>query len=298
MSRGPDAPALRRYLDYLAVERRLAANTIVAYGTDLGRLQRSLGGRRSIERATEEDLLAALRQMRLRGSSPRSVARWLVAVRGFFHHLHGDGVIARNPAAHLDAPRTWRPLPRTLSGSEVEALLAAPRTDTPQGVRDGAMLEVLYATGLRVTELVGLRLDQLHLDAGFVRCRGKGDKERIVPLGREAETRLRRYLQDGRPALAGARRAEVVFVNRRGRPLTRQGFWKILKAHGRRAGIRGPLSPHVVRHAFATHLLENGADLRTLQVLLGHADISTTQIYTHVNRERLRRIYTDFHPRA
>jgi integrase/recombinase XerD len=145
---------------------------------------------------------------------------------------------------------------------------------------------------------VGLRVDHLHLDAGFVRCRGKGDKERIVPLGREAEGRLREYLRVGRPGLLQDRRTEVVFLNRRGRPLTRQGFWKILKAHGRRVGIRGALSPHVVRHAFATHLLENGADLRTLQVLLGHADISTTQIYTHVNRERLRRVYESFHPRA
>jgi integrase/recombinase XerD len=189
-------------------------------------------------------------------------------------------------------------LPKTLTAGEVESLLAAPDAKTPRGLRDAAMLEVLYATGLRVSELIGLRLGDLHLDAGYLRCWGKGNKERVVPLGGEAEAKLQRYLAEARLALLRGRRTDVLFVNHRGGAMTRQGFWKILKGYGVAAGVGTALSPHVIRHAFATHLLENGADLRSLQILLGHADISTTQIYTHVNRERLKRIYEDFHPRA
>ena len=209
-----------------------------------------------------------------------------------------EGVIGQDPSANLESPRTWRSLPKTLTAEEVESLLAAPETATPLGMRDAAMLEVLYATGLRVSELVGLRLGDLRLDAGYLRCWGKGNKERVVPLGGEAEARLQRYLAQARPVLLQGRRTDVLFVNHRGGTLTRQGFWKILKRYGVMAGIATSLSPHLVRHAFATHLLENGADLRALQLLLGHADISTTQIYTHVNRERLKRIYEEFHPRA
>jgi integrase/recombinase XerD len=288
---------IEHYLEFLAVERGLAPNTIAAYRADLGRLVRDLGGRPP-EAATHADLLRVLRSMRARGGSPRTVARWIVAVSGFFAWLVDLGALTHDPSAHLESPRTWRALPRVLSAAEVEALLAAPPRERPLGLRDVAMLEVLYATGLRVSELCGLRLSDLHLDAGYLRCRGKGGKERVVPLGGEADAALERWLADGRPAVARGRRAEVVFVNARGGPLSRQGFWKILRAHGRRAGIRKRLSPHVVRHSFATHLLENGADLRSLQIMLGHADISTTQIYTHVNRERLKRIYDDFHPRA
>ena len=291
------SPAVERYLDYLAAEKGLSPNTIRAYGSDLARLERSLG-RRKIERATEKDLHLALKQMRVEGRSPRSVARWLVAVKSFFAFAQGEGWVESSPCAHLDAPRPWRTLPKTLSSAEVEALLAAPDVGKPLGMRDVAMLEVLYATGLRVSELVGLKLGDLHLDAGYLRCWGKGNKERVVPLGGEADSRLQRYLAEARPQLLRGRRTDVLFVNHRGGALTRQGFWKILKGHGRDAGIRGALSPHVLRHAFATHLLEHGADLRSLQMLLGHADISTTQIYTHVNRERLKRIYEDFHPRA
>jgi len=288
---------LGRYLDYLSAEKGLAPNTISAYRTDLQRLARSLG-RRPLARAKTEDLLATLREMRLVGNSPRSVARWIVVVRGFFSHLVVEGVIRQDPSAHLESPRTWRPLPKTLTPEEVERLLAAPETATPRGRRDAAMLEVLYGTGLRVSELVGLRLGDLRLDAGYLRCWGKGSKERVVPLGGEAEARLQRYLAEARPILLRGRRSDTLFVNHRGGSLTRQGFWKILKGYGVLAGISTALSPHLVRHAFATHLLENGADLRALQILLGHADISTTQIYTHVNRERLKRIYDDFHPRA
>jgi integrase/recombinase XerD len=292
-----DQSWLERYLDYLSAEKGLAGNTIAAYRSDLARLQRSMG-RRPLERAREEDLLRALRHMRLKGSSPRSVARWIVAVRGFVSHLVVEGAMGQDPAANLQAPRTWRPLPRTLTAAEVEALLEMPDRNTPKGLRDAAMIEVLYATGLRVSELVGLRLGDLHLDAGYLRCWGKGNKERVVPLGGEAEAILQPYLAEARPALLRGRRTDVLFVNHRGGSMTRQGFWKNLKRYGSLAGIGTPLSPHVVRHAFATHLLENGADLRALQILLGHADISTTQIYSHVNRERLKRIYEDFHPRA
>jgi integrase/recombinase XerD len=288
---------LARYLDYLAAERGLAANTLAAYRSDLVRLARFLGSR-SLERTREEDLRRCLRQMRVEGRSPRSAARWVVAVRGFFSYLHAEGVLARDPSAHLEAPRTWRTLPKTLSPEEVERLLEAPDGTTPRGLRDRAMIEVLYATGLRVSELLGLRLGDLHLDAGYVRCWGKGNKERVVPLGGEAEAKLQRYLAEARPLLLRGRRTDVLFVNHRGGGMSRQGFWKNLKCYATSSGITAPLSPHVVRHAFATHLLENGADLRSLQILLGHADISTTQIYTHVNRERLKRIYDDFHPRA
>ncbi len=288
---------VERYLEYLAAERGLAPNTLSAYRADLVRLQRSLG-RRPLDQARAEDLLRALRAMRLTQRSPRSVARWIVALRGFFSHLRVEGLIAHDPTANLETPRNWPRLPRTLSLADVEALLAAPGDASAREIRDAAMLEVLYATGLRVSELVGLRLGDVHLDAGYVRCWGKGSKERVVPLGGEAEARLQRYLAEARSTLLKGRRSDVVFVNYRGGPMTRQGFWKNIKRYGRLAGLRMPLSPHVVRHAFATHLLENGADLRSLQILLGHADISTTQIYTHVNRERLRRIYEEFHPRA
>jgi integrase/recombinase XerD len=288
---------LTRWLDYLDAERGLARNSLEAYRRDVEALALRLPDR-PVERATRADLLAHLRALRLLGRSPRSVARWLVAVRAFFTWLLAEGVVSEDPTAHLEAPKTWRPLPRVLRGEEVEALLAAPQRERPRGLRDAAMLEVLYATGLRVSELCGLRLGDLHLDAGYLRCTGKGDKQRVVPLGEEACAVLRRYLQEGRPKLLKTRRSDIVFVQAQGDALTRQGFWKTIKAYGLRAGIAAPLSPHVVRHSFATHLLEHGADLRSIQILLGHADISTTQIYTHVNRERLRRIYEDFHPRA
>jgi integrase/recombinase XerD len=287
-----------RYLTYLAAEKGLSPNTLVAYRTDLYRLLEVLPAGRRLEEASREDLLRVLRKMRLAGRSPRSVARWLVAIRGFFTFALGEGAIGEDPSQNLEAPRTWRNLPKVLSCDEVESLLAAPDVGTPRGLRDAAMLEVLYATGLRVSELIGLRLGDLHLDAGYVRCWGKGSKERVVPLGGKAEARVQRYLAEGRPALLGGKRLDRLFVNLRGGSLSRQGFWKIIKAYGVRAGIRTALSPHVVRHSFATHLLENGADLRSVQVMLGHADISTTQIYTHVNRERLRRLYESFHPRA
>lgn len=301
-SAGAEGPPASRwveaYQDHLAAERGLAANTLAAYRRDLDLLAEALGGERPVERSSKADLLRVLRRMRLEGRSPRSVARWLAAVRGFFAWLLSEEVVREDPTAHIEAPRMWRTLPRVLGFRDVEALLASPERDEPRGLRDAAMMEVLYATGLRVSELVALRLGDLHLDAGYLRCVGKGSKERVVPLGGEADHVLQRYIATGRPALLGARRSDVLFVNHRGGPMTRQGFWKILKSYGARAGIRASFSPHTLRHSFATHLLEHGADLRSVQVLLGHADISTTQIYTHVNRERLKRLYQSHHPRA
>jgi integrase/recombinase XerD len=285
------------WLEYLAAERGLAPNTLLAYRRDLHTLRRHMKGR-SLTAAQQDDLLAALRKLRTEGRSPRSVARWLVAVRGFFAWAVAAGSGGEDPSARLELPKVWKTLPKVLDGADVERLLAAPDRADPRGARDAAMLEVLYATGLRVSELVSLRLTDLRLDAGYLRCLGKGSKERVVPMGAEASRALAHYFASGRDVLLAGRRSESVFVGRRGTPLTRQGFWKLIKAHGRRAGVKAPISPHVVRHSFATHLLENGADLRVVQMLLGHADISTTQIYTHVNRERLKRLYRDFHPRA
>jgi integrase/recombinase XerD len=293
----PHDAALEAWLTHLAAERGLARNSLAAYRRDLEALGRQIKGRGLVS-VGQDDLLLALRRMRTAGRSPRSVARWLVAVRGFYSWTAQEGTIAENPAARLEPPKMWKTLPRVLDGSDVERLLEAPDRADPRGARDAAMLEVLYATGLRASELVGLRLHDLRLDAGYLRCVGKGSKERVVPMGAEANAALQAYLASGRKALLAGRRSDTVFVGRVGAPLTRQGFWKLIKAHGRRAGIRASLSPHVVRHSFATHLLENGADLRVVQMLLGHADISTTQIYTHVNRERLKRLYRDFHPRA
>jgi len=286
-----------RYLDYLTVEKGLAPNTIAAYHADLARLGQTLG-RRRLEQAGREDLLKLMRKMRLAGRSPRSVARWVVAVRGFFIYMIAQGQINEDPTAHIDAPKAWKTLPKVLDGSDVDALMAAPDRSHPRGLRDAAMLELLYATGLRVSELLRLRLGDIHLDAGYLRCWGKGSKERVVPLGSQADAAVQRYLADGRPGLLRGPRSEFLFVNRQGGALSRQGFWKRVKHYGIQAGIAQSLSPHVLRHSFATHLLENGADLRAVQLMLGHADISTTQIYTHVNRERLKRLYHDFHPRA
>lgn len=296
--RTPGRDRVEDYLDHLATERGLAANTLAAYGRDLLALRATLGADRDLPAARREDLLRHLRSMRVGARSPRSVARWLVTVRGFFAYLVSEEVISEDPSANLESPRIWRALPKVLSFAEVENLLAAPDRKTVRGLRDAAMLELLYATGLRVSELITLRLGDLHLDGGYLRCMGKGSKERAVPLGREADATIQRYLAWARPDLLAGRRTDILFVSRRGTAMTRQGFWKTIRSYGRKAGIKTPLHPHLIRHSFATHLLEHGADLRSVQVLLGHADISTTEIYTHVNRERLKRLYQNHHPRA
>lgn len=289
---------LRLYLESLAVERGLSQNTVDAYRNDLTRLGEALA------RKGESDLLTAdaraisthQRDLMRQGLSPRSISRALSAIRGFYSFLVATGERADDPAVNLYPPKLGRPLPKSLSERQVQDLLAAPDVTTPLGFRDRAMLELLYATGLRVSELVGLKLPQLRLDAGFLVAFGKGSKERVVPVGEQAEDWVKRYLRDVRPGLTEGRH-QAVFVNSRGEPMTRMGFWKNLRAYGVKVGIRD-LSPHVLRHSFATHLLEHGADLRAVQSMLGHADISTTQIYTHIHQERLKTLYDRFHPRS
>lgn len=303
---------LDRYLEGLALERGLAANSIDAYRRDLERLGRSLDraaaqrersaadeGRRSapdLLTADAETLAAHLRELRRQKLSPRSIARALSSIRGFYEHLVATGERADNPAVNLLPPKLFRPLPKVLTESQVEAILAAPDVGTPLGLRNRAMIELLYATGLRVSELVGLTIPQLRLHLGYLVAFGKGQKQRVVPVGEQAELWVGRYLSEVRPALAEGRH-QAVFVNHAGAPMTRQGFWKLLGGYGRDVGVRA-LSPHVLRHSFATHLLEHGADLRAVQAMLGHADISTTQIYTHIHLQRLRTLYDRHHPRS
>ena len=288
---------LRLYLESLSVERGLSQNTVDGYRNNLTRLGEALVRK-------GEDLLTAdaraiathQRDLMRQGLSPRSISRALSAIRGFYSFLVTTGERTDDPAVNLTPPKLGRPLPKSLSETQVQDLLAAPDVTTPLGFRDRAMLELLYATGLRVSELVGLKLPQLRLDAGFLVAFGKGSKERVVPVGEQAEDWVKRYLRDVRPGLAEGRH-QTVFVNYAGEPMGRIGFWKNLKAYGVKVGIRG-LSPHVLRHSFATHLLEHGADLRAVQTMLGHADISTTQIYTHIHQERLKTLYDRFHPRS
>jgi integrase/recombinase XerD len=288
------------YLRHLEVERRLASNTLEAYQRDLLRLAAwALAEDRAIERLTRQELEHAVRDAMTAGLGPTSAARYVAAIRGFFRYLRLTGAIDVNSADDLEAPRVLAALPRFLSVEDVDRLLAAPDVSTPRGVRDRALIEVLYATGVRVSELVGLRMADLRLDEGYAQCLGKGSKERIVPLGDDAVAWVRRYVAEARPALLGKRQGPILFVNARGgNRLSREGFWKILKGYGLRIGLRAHLSPHVLRHSFATHLLERGADLRAIQEMLGHADLSTTQIYTHVLEARLRQVYDRFHPRA
>ena len=291
---------IARYLRHLEVERRVASNTLEAYRRDLTRLHAfaaALG--RPVATLGRRDLEEFVRAAMIEGLSATSTARLVAAVRGFYKYLRRAAEIHENPADDLRSPRAFAPLPRYLSHEEVDALMAAPVVTTPRGVRDRALLEVLYATGLRVSELVHLRLGDLHLDQGYLQCLGKGSKERIVPMGDEAAQWIRRYLAEARPVLSKRRQSTWLFVNARGGArLSRLGFWKVLKGYGRTAGIRSHLSPHVLRHSFATHLLERGADLRAIQTMLGHADLSTTQIYTHVLEARLRQVYDRFHPRG
>jgi integrase/recombinase XerD len=290
--------ALDRYLDELAVERGLSQNTVDAYRNDLTRLGEALAkqGDRDLLTADAATLAAHQRELRRKGMAPRSINRALSSIRGFYESLVASGERTDNPAVNLLPPKLIRSLPKVLSEAEVEALLAAPDTATPLGLRDRAMLELLYATGLRVSELVGLQIPQLRLDVGYLIAFGKGSKERIVPVGESAEVWVQRYLRDVRPDLSQGRHLNV-FVNRDGGPMSRVGFWMNLKKYCLEAGIRH-VSPHVLRHSFATHLLEHGADLRAVQTMLGHADISTTQIYTHIHQQRLKSLYDRFHPRS
>ncbi len=289
---------LPEYLAALVVERGLAPNTVASYRSDLLRFGQWLERHElDVLACDRADVRRYLSELRGRGLAARSAARALAALRSLFRFLVAVEARSSDPTEELESPRPLRALPRFLTFAQVENLLAAPDVSRPLGLRDRAMLETLYATGVRVSELVTLTIANLRLDPGFLRVLGKGSKERVVPLGSSARGWIARYLEEVRPR-HDRRRAAELFLTTRGEPMTRQAFWYALKKYGRQAGIEVPLSPHVVRHSFATHLLEHGADLRAVQAMLGHADISTTEIYTHVTRERLRQLYDRAHPRA
>jgi len=286
------------FLRFLTVEKGLSSNTLAAYGGDIDKFLLFLSQEKTSWRKTREShLVKFIHGESKSGLSARSLARLISVLKAFFRFLLLDGRLDKNPTIHLTSPKSWLSLPKYLSESEVKQLLEQPDPTDPHGLRDRAMLEVMYASGLRVSELVGLRLLDVHLKDEFVLCRGKGGKERIVPLGTSAVSAVARYLEKARGDFSkGA--GESLFLTRRGGPFTRQGFWKMLKGQARKAGLQAKVHPHVLRHSFATHLLDHGADLRSVQMMLGHSQITTTQIYTHVSRERLRRVYDKFHPRA
>lgn len=291
---------IERHLDSLWVEKGLSENTLAAYRRDLSAFAKWLQNRGGplLQEVRREDLQAYLASLLQAQRSPRSVARSLSCLRGFYRHLLRSGAIGEDPTLDLDSPALGRPLPKSLSEDEVERLLQAPDVDEVLGFRDRCMLELLYACGLRVTELVTLTLSQLSLNQGVVRISGKGGKERLVPMGEEALSWLRRYLAGPRDDLLAGKVSDVLFPSRRGRAMTRQTFWHRVRLHAQVAGLAQAPSPHVLRHAFATHLLNHGADLRVVQMLLGHSDLSTTQIYTHVARQRLKELHADHHPRG
>ena len=287
------------YLQALETERGASRNTVLAYRRDLADFGRYLQGpRRELDTLTSRDVSEYLLALRRRGLGARSVARRLSALRGLYRHLVRAGTVTRDPTEQLDSPRPPRRLPRTLSIEDVATLIETPDTTRPDGLRDRAMLELMYASGMRASEVLTLRLEDLNLAAGYVVCTGKGSRQRMVPVGAQAARWLRRYLDDGRRPSGKRRDPGTVFMNRAGRSLSRQGLWGILKRAARRAGLRATVSPHTLRHSFASHLLERGADLRSVQAMLGHADISTTQIYTHLPSRVVRDMYRKFHPRA
>jgi len=292
-------PAVAEYLGSLQSERGASRNTLAAYRRDLDDFHRFLRAHRlTAARVTAEHVVNWLEGLRARGLAPSSIARRLSALRGFYRHLVREGALQRDPTEHLDTPRATRPLPRALSIDSTRSLVEAPDTRRPAGVRDRAVLELLYATGMRASECLGLGLEDLNLAAGYVICTGKGGKQRLVPVGAEAIEWVRRYLRDVRPRDTRRRDAGRLFVNPRGGSLSRQSLWTIVRRAATAAGLKRRVSPHVLRHSFATHLLEGGADLRAVQAMLGHADISTTQIYTHLPTSTLTRMYRAFHPRA
>ena len=289
-----------QFINYLVVEKGLADNTVAAYSADLAVYLGFLKSE-TVTNIRDSDTAVVLKHLialRNSGLGPRSRARHLVTIRGFYRFLVQEGILENNPAKMVDLPKTGRKLPAILKVEQVVRLLNTPDPSTPKGLRDGAMLELLYAAGLRVSELVQMVVTDLNLEACFVRVLGKGSKERVVPIGRNAQSRLGLYIASARPILSKGTPSAYLFVGRRGQPMTRQGFWKILKLNALKSGISENITPHTLRHSFASHLLERGADLRSVQVMLGHVDISTTQIYTHVAPERLKAVHTQYHPRG
>ncbi len=293
---------LEDYLHFLRIERQLAENTIVSYKKDLTDYLNSILERQHLQSLDEVDrtnIVMHLRYLKESGKSPRSIARHISSIKSFHQFLLREKVTNTDPTIHLEQPQIDQKLPNFLSVEELNRLLEAIDTSKPQGIRDLAMFELMYASGMRISECVNLDMDDLHLNMGFVRVFGKGGKERIIPLGGAAIRACSLYLEAGRPKLVKPdARTNAIFINQRGKRLTRQGIWKLLNKHVQQAGIHKEITPHVLRHSFATHLIENGADLRSVQEMLGHADISTTQIYTHVSKKRLKEVYKQFHPRA
>ena len=288
---------LDAFIDFLSVERGLSPNTIEAYFLDTREFLGFISHRKVDFREVTRENISDFLQFLYTDRSPRTVGRKIVTLRTFYRFLLQDGYVDHDPTENLEAPKTWKTLPKYLTQDEVEALLSQPDRSTILGLRDRTMLEILYATGLRVTELVSLQAGEINLEAGIIRTFGKGNKERFVPLGETARDFIEEYREKALPQLRKkSPSSPYFFISQKGTPLSRQHFWLLLKKYGRLAGIRKPLSPHVIRHSFATHLLENGADLRSVQVMLGHSSISTTQIYTHITRERLKKIYDEFHP--
>ena len=289
----------RLFLDFITVERGLSPRTAKAYGSDVSRYLRFVTEQIGADEPNDimaEDVVDYLLHLKDSGLSSRSIARHLSTIKLFHRHLLSEAVATRDPTADLDSPKTWRRLPGVLSPAEVDRLIAVPRPDSFRGVRDAAMLELMYSAGLRVSEIIALSIGNLNLREGYVRCLGKGGKERLVPVGGAAETKLLRYL-DERACAKGAE-SDVLFLTRLGRGFTRRGLWKLVRQLAGRAAIEKDVTPHTLRHSFATHLLEGGADLRAVQEMLGHADISTTQIYTHVGHDRLKQVHARYHPRA
>jgi len=296
------APAITSFLTHVRVEKGLSTNTVVAYRRDLVKFEAFAKKKKlALEGVTRDDLVDFLSSLFHQKLESRTVARHLVTLRNFFRFAQMEDLVANDPTLNLESPKIRRTLPGYLRLEEIERLLKQPDDKTPIGLRDRAMLDVLYSTGLRVSELVHLRVMDIDRSVGCIRCIGKGDKERIVPIGKKALALVERYLRDSRPKLVPEGKqihSPTLFINIRGGALSRVGVWKILSGYGKRAGLRVPLTPHMLRHSFATHLLEGGADLRSVQLMLGHSDISTTQIYTHVVEERLKQIYKAHHPRA
>ncbi len=291
--------ALNGFLNYIAVEKGLSKNSLDAYKRDIGDFISFLkkGGYKDLEikRPALIEYLSVLREKR--GLAISSIARKTSALRTFYRFLILEGLVRADPTADLQTPKGWLRLPRTLTLTEVETLLRQPGENSTRGNRDSAMLELLYAAGLRVSELVKVRLAEINLDVGYIVTLGKGSKQRVIPISDIAVDKIKRYLREARPPLLKGKASPYLFVTSSGREMTRQGFWKKLKAYAKSAGIKGSISPHILRHSFASHLLEGGADLRSVQMMLGHADISTTQIYTHVSRERLKKVHKEHHPR-
>jgi integrase/recombinase XerD len=291
---------IEAFLNYLSVERGLSRNTIISYSQDLRAYagyvkSRSISG---VSATTKNDIVGFMMARKDHGLAANSIARSLAAIRMFYRFLVRERILKSDPSSLVDSPKLWKKIPETLSVNEVEALLSQPNVrDVKLGARDRAILETLYATGMRVSEAVNLKLDNVNTEIGFLRCIGKGDKERVIPLGKKAVISIKRYLETSRPSLLKNKESDALFLSRFGKKISRQSLWKLIKHYARLARIKKPMKPHILRHSFATHLLERGADLRSVQEMLGHSNISTTQLYTHINKDRLKSIHRQFHPR-